>query len=247
MKKFIMLALALSLAIVLAACADDSAEENEGSEETEENTSEQEQEPSSEQAQEPEPVEITDEEKVDEEAAVVSVNGDEIKGNKYNPIYSQLKMTMQQSGQDTSNLDQLKEQTINVLIEQQLIKQAAEDKGLEVTEEEVQSEFTTLKEENGEQLSAVLEQFQLTEENFKNQLADDLITQKFIDSELDTEVTDEEIKETYDQLKEQNEEIGELETVEPQLKQSLKNQKVQEQLQVKVKELRENAEVETLI
>ena len=236
MRKLIMLAIALCLAIVLTACNDDSAEEDKNND-SEESTSEKAE----------EPVEITDEEKVDKATAVVNVNGDEVNGDEYNSIYKQLKMTMHQYGEDTSNLDQIKEQTINILIEQQLIKQDAADKGLKVSEEEVQSEFDTLKENNGEQLTAVLEQFQLSEDNFKDQLADDLITQKYIESELDTEVTDKEVQESYDKLKENNEEIQDFDTIKDQLKQTLTNQKVQEQLQVKVDELKENAEVETLI
>ncbi|OZU88988.1 hypothetical protein CIL03_08180 [Virgibacillus indicus] len=243
MKKIIMLAMALTLAIVLAACNDDSAEENDNNQNSSEESASEENTPEQEQ----QPVEVTEEETIEDGTSVVNVNGDEVKGDKYNPIYKQVKMSMQQYGQDVSNLDQIKEQTINILIEQQLIKQAAADKGLEVSEEEVQSEFDTLKENNGEQLTAVLDQFQLTEENFKSQLADDLITQKYIDAELDIEVSEEEIQESYDKLKENNEEMQELDQIKEQLKQQLTNQKVQEQLQVKVDELKENAEVETLI
>lgn len=233
-----LLALALCLAVVLAACGnDDSAEKDKKNDDEKADTAEQAQ----------KPVQITDKEKVDEKKPVVSVNGDEINGDKYNSIYTQIKMSMHQYGQDVSDLDKLKDQTLNILVEQQLIKQDAEDKGLKVTDDEIQSEFDSIKKENGEQLTAVLEQFKLSEDDFKNQLADDIITNKYMEKELDVKVTDKEVKEYYDQLKEQSEDIGKLDEMKDQIKEQLKNQKSQEQLQSKVEELKEKAEVKNLI
>ncbi|WP_042220472.1 SurA N-terminal domain-containing protein [Oceanobacillus manasiensis] len=248
MKKVILLGFALTLAIILAACNDDnSGEETEENAQEENTQSEENAEGENEQAQQS--AEITEEEKVDPDSAVVSVNGTEVMGDSYNSVYSMLKTQMAGMGQDVSDTEVVKEQTVNVLIEQQLIRQEAEDIGLEVTEEEVQSEFDTLKDENGEQLTTVLEQFQLSEEDFKRQLADDLITNKYVDSELDVEVTDEEVEEYYNQLKEQSgdQELGKLEDLEPTIKDQIKQQKTSTELQSKVAELKEDAEVETLI
>ncbi|GAA0419758.1 MAG: SurA N-terminal domain-containing protein [Bacillota bacterium] len=241
MKKIIMLGLALTLAIVLAACGDDNAE---GDKKKDEQT--QEEGNTSKEGQEQQ-VKVTDKEKVEEGTAVASVNGDEIKGERYNPIYTQLKTQMAQYGQDVSDLDKLKEQTINVLVEQHLIRQDAASKGIKVSDKEVQSEFDSLKEENGDQLTAVLEQFNLTEDQFKRQLEDDLITTKYIDSQLEIKVTDKEVEEYYNQLKEQNEEIGKLKDLKDQIKNQIKQQKTNEQLQKKVDKLKKDAKVETLI
>ncbi|GAB3045976.1 SurA N-terminal domain-containing protein [Virgibacillus ainsalahensis] len=237
MKKLLILALALSIALILSACGgDDSAEEQEN--QTTNNPSEQAQ----------EPVEVTDEEKIEEDASVVNVNGKEVKGDKYNPIYMQVKTTMQQSGQDISNLDQIKEQTVNLLIEQELILQDAEKVGIEVSEEEVQTELDSIKEQSGEQLTTVLDQLQITEDQFKSQLNDDLITTEYMEQELEVEVTDKEVEEFYNQLKEQSgEEVGEMEELEEQIRQQIKMNKTQEKLMTKVEELQEQAEVEKLI
>lgn len=236
-----MLGLALTLAIVLAACGDDNAE---GDKKKDEQT--QEEGNTSKEGQEQQ-VKVTDKEKVEEGTAVASVNGDEIKGERYNPIYTQLKTQMAQYGQDVSDLDKLKEQTINVLVEQHLIRQDAASNGIKVSDKEVQSEFDSLKEENGDQLTAVLEQFNLTEDQFKRQLEDDLITTKYIDSQLEIKVTDKEVEEYYNQLKEQNEEIGKLKDLKDQIKNQIKQQKTNEQLQKKVDKLKKDAKVETLI
>lgn len=192
-------------------------------------------------------MEITDKEKIDEKTPVVNVNGDEITGAQYNPIYTQLKMSMHKYGQDVSDLDKLKEQTIEILIEQQIIEQDAAEKGLEVTKEEVQSEFDSIKEQSGDQLTAALDQYQLSEDDFKSQLGNDMITKKYIEKEFDIEVTEDEVKEYYDKLKEQSSEIGELKDVEGQIKTQLAEQESRDLLQARVEELKGKAEVEKLI
>jgi len=229
MIKRFMISIMLTLLVVLAACGDDGDE----AENPEAPVEEQ--------------VEFSDEERVDPETLVATVNGYEIKGDRYNPIYTQVKMQMAQFGQDVSDLDLLKEQTLDVLVEQQLIRQDAETIGIDITEDEVQNEFDELKEQNEEQLNIVLEEFGLTEEEFKIQLRDDLITAEYIESELDIEVTDEEVEEFYEQLREENEEIEGLDEMEELIRAQLENQKTQEQLPEKVEELRENAEIEHMI
>ncbi|MFC2947872.1 SurA N-terminal domain-containing protein [Virgibacillus sediminis] len=236
MKKLLMFTLALLTTAVLAACGgDDSAKE--GNQETPDNPSEQAQ----------ESVEVTEEEKVGEDESVVKVNDSEVTGEKYNPIYLQVKTTMQQSGEDISDKEKIKDLTLDLLVEQELILQDAERAGIEVTEEEVEQEYANIKEQSGDQLPAMLEQFQLTEEQFKSQLSDDLVTTKYMESELDVEVTDEEVEEMYNQLKGQNEDVGELKELEEPIRQQLRSQKEQEQLMTKVEELKKEADVETLI
>ncbi|MFC4024772.1 SurA N-terminal domain-containing protein [Oceanobacillus longus] len=235
MKKLLMILITLTVIISLAACGDDETEESEN---TEDNTT-------SEQAQQE--LEITEEEKLDEDTSVAVVNGEEINGVDYNPIYSQVKTTMYQYGQDVSDHELIKNQTVDILVEQALIKQDAEKEGIEVTEEEAQEELNTIKETSSEEeFTALLDQYKMTEEDFQKQLMDDLITIKYVD-EFEAEVSDEEIQEYYDQLKGQNEEIGELEEVEGQIKEILVNEKQSEQLRAKVEELKKDAEVETVL
>ncbi|MBP1968532.1 uncharacterized protein YfbU (UPF0304 family) [Virgibacillus natechei] len=233
MKKLIVLAFALSIMIVLAACGDDGQQED----------AEQEAQPAA-----TDPVEFTDEEKVEEDSSVADVNGSEITGDKYNALYPQVKMSLQQNGQDVSDQDQIKEFTINMLIEQELIKQAAQEEGIEITEEEVESEFEMMEEQAGEELTTVLDQFQLSEEEFKAQLNDDLITDRYMQENFDVEVTDEEVEEYYEQLVgEAGDEIGQLEDVEGPIRQQLTMSKTQEMLQAEINELKEESDIETLI
>ncbi|RDW21172.1 SurA N-terminal domain-containing protein [Oceanobacillus chungangensis] len=236
MKKFITLALMLSIGLFVTACSDGSADKNESK--PEDATSEQQKE------------ELTfgSEERVAEDTPVVSVNGTEINGDHYNSVYTRVKTMLYNYGQDVSNLDVIKEQTITLLIDEELIRQDAAEKGIEVTEEEAQTELEAIKEETGEeQYNNMLEQFQMSDEEFRDQLINDLTTMQYMEDQFDIEVTEEEIKEYYDKLKEQNEKIGELTEVEDRIESALYSQKQSEQLQVKVEELKKEAEVETLI
>ncbi|MFD2044299.1 SurA N-terminal domain-containing protein [Ornithinibacillus salinisoli] len=237
MKKLIMLMLAVGLATFLVACGDDK--------DTEEETEGKDQKTDEQAGQE---VDVTEDEKVAEDEVVATINGTEVTGDQYNPVYLQTKLNAANYGMDVSDQEALKEQTINELIAQELIKQEAEDKGVEVTDEEVQNELDVYKEENGDEFSAYLEQVQITEDEFKDQIGFTLMLNKYMEQELQVdEISDEEIKDTYDQLKEENEDIMSFEEAKTVLKQNLTKQKQNELLQAKIDELKEQAEIETLI
>ena len=230
MKKISLYILALTTVLVLAACGYDSDEEEEAQE-----------------AQEPpeqEEVEISDDEKVDEDEAVVSINDVELTGEAYNLIYVQTKSELAQVGQDIEDDSEMKNAAIDALVGQELLKQDAENQGIEIDEDEVESEFKTFKEENEEELTSLLDEYDLSENAFKDQLHFSLIYEQYLESDApEMEISDDEVQEMYDELKGENEEMPELEDVEEQLKQGIR----QEKIQAKIEELKEDAEVETLI
>lgn len=136
---------------------------------------------------------------------------------------------MYQYGQDVSNLDVVKDQVVSILTEQELIHQDAEKRGIEVTDEEAQEEMDKLKEASEEQFNQLLETYQITEEELKEQLIDDLLINKYIEQEFDAEVTEDEVESYYNQLKEQTEEVPELdEAMKGQIEGMLKTQKQSE-------------------
>ncbi|WP_106495006.1 SurA N-terminal domain-containing protein [Lentibacillus sp. Marseille-P4043] len=236
MKKFIMLAIALCIVTVLAACGDDtdSAKKNDNETNTEEQANQK--------------VKITDKEKVNNDDVVVQINGTDVKGDQYNDVYAQTKTLMNQYGEDVSDQDKLKEQAMNVLVQQELLKQDANKQGITVSDEEVESELDKMKSAGKDKFSQVLEQYNLTEESYKDQLAFELTLREYIDQEITgTEVTEEEIKSYYDKLKEQSEDVPELKKVKDQIKSQLTTQKENEKVQAKVNELKEDAEIKNMI
>lgn len=244
MKKLTFLII-MMITMFLAACGnDDSDKEQEGAEQeaTEEGAA-----PGQEAA---EPVEFSDDEFKDEEEPVLEVNGKEVQGNAYNTAYSIVKSSMHQSGQDTEDTEALQQQTIDFLTEQELMMQEAEDAGIEVDDKQVEEELNALKEQNGEdEFKKSLDELKLTEDQFKQQLKYNITTMQYMDEEFDTEVTDDEVQEMYDQLSEQagDQEIQELDEIRDQLENMVLQNKQQQQYQEKVDELKDSAEIEELV
>lgn len=244
MKKIIMLLMMIGLVTITVACGNgDQAEENNG--ET----------PTAEEAPDGEGQSIEDtvseDELVDEDQAVATINGEEISGTSFNTMYPLVKSTLQQYGQDVEDTEEVKEQTLNELITQELIRQDAEAEGLTVEQEEIDNEMAALEEQYGDQFDSVLETSGFTKETYRAQLERDLLSNKYMESVLGIEVTDEEIEEYYQSVSEQSEEdLPSLEEVEGDIRQQLSMQKQQENqddIQAKIEELRENADIEELI
>lgn len=240
MKK-LTLTMMMIITMLLAACGnDDNNTEQEGSSQQEGAAGQQEQ----------ATPEFEDDEFVDAEEPVAVVNGEEVQGSDYNRAYSLVKSIMFQSGQDVEDTEALQQETINFLVEQELIMQEANEAGVEVADEEVQAELDSIKETDEEQFQTMLEQLHLSEEQYAEQLKFDLATAQYMDEEFDVEVTDEEVEELYNQMAEQSgdQEIGELnEETRAQFEEMIVQNKQQEQYAEKVNELRESAEIEELI
>lgn len=89
----------------------------------------------------------------------------------------------------------IKEIAGDQLLQQVVIEKILNDK-YKVTEDEVEEELKTVKEQYGENFEAVLAQSNLTEEMLKTNIHFSLLQQKAV---KDVEVTDEEIQKHYDQ------------------------------------------------
>ncbi|MEN1968459.1 SurA N-terminal domain-containing protein [Lentibacillus sp. N15] len=244
MKKLVMLVLALSIITMLAACGNDSDSDSGSKKKSDDDQAKTEQ---SEQQKNQE-VTISDDEKLAKDDVVAKVNDKQIKGTQYNDAYAQTKVLMNQYGEDVSDKDQLKEQTMNVLIQQELVKQDAEKKGINVSDDAVDKEFKKMKSDNEEQFQSVLDQYKLSEEGYKNQLAFEMIIDKYMDQELpDVDVSDDDVKSYYDQLKKQNDDIPKFKEVKSQIKDQLAQQKQSDQLQDKIDKLEKDADIKNMI
>ena len=228
MKKYISGLSILLVAIFLVACGDNN-EENASNEAAPE--------------QEAEQVEISDDEKVPDDDVVAVINDEDVEGETYNIIYAQLKSFATQSDQDVDQKE-IQELTMDSLIDRIVLLQYAKDEGIEVSEEEAEDEIDTIKSENEDNYKNILDQFQMSEDGFKEQLRFELTLDKFKEKEIDEEVSDEEVQEAYDELAEENEDVPELDEVEDQLKTNLLDQKTNEALQKKIDKVKEDAEID---
>lgn len=245
MKKISAFLLVLSCAFLLVACGN--GDEGSKGKNNNNNNNAEENAPESENNA-PNEIVVNDDEKVEDEKVVVKVNDKEVTGVDYNLVYLQAKMHLMQSGQDPEDQELAQELTMGSLIEQELIKWDAEKEGIEISSEDVQSEYDKAKKENEEELNAYLKQFNLTEDTYKDRLYFAMIHEEYLASVITIpEVTDEEIAEVYEMLKEDDSEIPELEAVKDQLKMELSYQKETEQLQAKIQELEAAADIEKMI
>src|SRR5699024_11004884 len=143
------------------------------------------------------------------------------------------------------NLDDVKQDTIDQIIYQTMLTQDAANKGIEVTDEEFDEEYNFIKEENSEGLELLLEQFQMTEEAFKDELRHNILYEKYIETEFDdVEVSDEEVEEVYDELTEESENIPPLDEIRENLELQLRDKQIQELVTKRIDALIEEATIE---
>jgi len=228
MKRRITLISLLVFTMLLAACGGDSTEEPKPEEE--------------------QSFEVTDDEKVDDDEVVAHINGTDVTGDEYNLAYLQTKVQLFQLGEDVDDQDSVRERALDALVERELLKQDAEEKGVEISEEEIDSEIEEIKQEDEEQFKSFLDEYHFTESSFKMQLAFEMLYDKYVAEEFpDIDVSEKEVEEFYQEIKDENEDIGELEDVEDMLKTGLKQEKEGEKMQERIEELKEKAEVDMKI
>ncbi|WMX56655.1 SurA N-terminal domain-containing protein [Peribacillus sp. R9-11] len=251
MKKLLYPIVIGLLAVVLTACgSNDEADKKNDEKETAKTTEDQ-------QKQMEELQKKLEKQKVDEKKTVAIVNDEKISGAEYNNMLSTTQMQMQQLGQDPTSkkvAEQIKEQTINSLVGQRLLLQAAEKKGYTASKDEIEKQLAEMKGryENDEKFNEAMKQAGLNLEKLKTQIAKDIPYTKYVDKEIKVEeATDEEIEKYYDQVKEQakasGQEAQKLEEMKPQIKKLLEQQKKQEKLVKHVEELQKDAKVKIKI
>ncbi|MTH53006.1 peptidylprolyl isomerase [Bacillus mangrovi] len=259
MKK-IMYPLTIGLmSLVLAACGAQEEKAKEEPKQAEENAQAQQQPDQKEQQKQMEEMQKKMEaQKIDDEKTVATVNGQKITGSEYNSILSSTQMQMQQMGQDPTAKEaqkQVKDQTVETLVGQNLLLQEAEKSGYKASDEEVNKQIAEIKKQynnDDKKFQEALKMQGMNENQLNEQIAESVKLNQYVEKEIPApEVTDKEIEEYYTQFAQQGGQGGQkppkLEEVKPQIKQQLTQQKQNEQLGKKVEELKKSAKVEVTI
>lgn len=146
-----------------------------------------------------------DEEKLNKKV-VAEVNGVEITRGEYVYQYESVVNYYESylgtdvfAGESGEQLkENLQENILDSMIEQEVLKQEAEKRGFEVTDEEIQAEFDTTKEYYGDSFESALEEAGFTEETYKEEIRTSLLLSKLEEDLIkDVEVSDEEALEYY--------------------------------------------------
>lgn len=142
---------------------------------------------------------------------VAEVNGDEISKEEftafYEPQFQQQAMMAQQGGQEMDE-SELKTQVADQLVDNRLLIQAAEDDGIEASDEDVDAILEDVAQQNGlgsaDEVIAALEEQGQSEEDIREDAATQHQLDTYIAQEADvSEPSDEELRQQYDEIVEQ--------------------------------------------
>lgn len=206
------------------------------------------------QAQQPAEADVSDVPEV-----VATVNGTEITKDDfvqtYQSQYQQMVMQQQAGGQATDE-EQLKTQVAEQLVDNELLRQGAEDAGIEATDKDIDTTLDEIAQQSGmdsgDEVVSTLEQQGISEEQVREDAASQFAITTYIEQEADiAEPSDEELKEQYDALVEQQsaaggsaEEVPSFEEVKEQLAQQATMQQQNEAATELAGKLRESGDVQ---
>ncbi len=185
---------------------------------------------------------------------VARVNGEEIKGADLQNSEAQI---LAGQGVDPTTLtdeqrQQLRNQALDILISNALIRQAAAGANIQASDEDINAQMEMIKGqfEDPAKYQEALTQQNMTEDDFRKLVASDVFIQTYIEQTLKLkamDATDEEINAMYEQQKAASAEIPPLEEIRDQFKSFVIQQKQQQVLVSHIQELRSKANVEVLL
>lgn len=237
LKKITYVLVGCLLIFMLVACSSEGDEADQTTTDSTETTSEEE-------------VTVSDDELVEEDMVVAVVNDQALTGHAYNTVYTQTKTLLYEQGQDVDDQEMVKEQALNALVSQEVLSQDASNKGIDITEADIDAYVNETKDQfnSEEAFETELESLNYTLESFRSQVALQLEQEAYIEQEFDDiEVSDQEIEDYYNQLSEQSDEIPSLDEVRDSIEAQLANNQLQNLLNERIQELKDDADVETMI
>ncbi|MFB1049929.1 SurA N-terminal domain-containing protein [Paraliobacillus sp. JSM ZJ581] len=236
LKKLGSMLLVSMLCTTLVACSDSEEGEKESAENSNNSKIEE--------------VTVSDDETVEEGMVVAVINGKELTGETYNKAYTQTKTLLYEQGQDVKDQEFIKEKALNAMVSQEVLSQDVANKGIEITNQEIDNYITETKTQfdSEEQFEKELEKLNYTIETFRNQVAMQLEQKAYVKKSFnDITVSDEEVEAYYNKLKDKSEDIPKLGDVRDSIKTQLANQQLQDKLNQRIKELKDEAEIEMKI
>ncbi len=188
---------------------------------------------------------------------VAEVNGEEVTRDEFAPIYaSQLQQATAQAQAtgEAPDEDALKKQTVEDLVDTELLAQEAEARGIEVSDQQVDDELTALAEQNqlgsAEDLLKEVEKQGVTEDQARSQVGIQLMVEQLVaDEDGPIEPTEKELRALYAQAKQAaqsgqtGQKIPAFAEVRTQLVEQATSQQVGEVAGALVEDLRKDADI----
>ena len=189
---------------------------------------------------------------------VAEVNGEQVTKEEFVPIYEaafqQAAAQAQMSGQAPDE-EALRKETADNLVDTELLLQEAESRGLEVSDEAVEAELTSLAEQNGmktaDELLKAVEAQGVSADQARQQVETQAMVEQLVEDENGpVEPTDKELRKLYDQVKEQQaatggggQEIPPFAQVRDQLEEQASSQETGKVATALVEDLRKDADI----
>lgn len=189
---------------------------------------------------------------------VAEVNGEEVTKDEFVPVYEaqfQQAASQSQMSGEAPDEEALKKQTIDSLVDTELLTQEAGARDFEVSEEDVDAELTSLAEQNqmksADELLAAVEEQGTSEEQAREQIGSQLLIEQLVADEAgDIEPTEAELRKIYDDAKLANDAQGKqaqklppFAKVKSQIVEQAKSEKQAEVAQTLVEGLRDDADI----
>jgi len=184
----------------------------------------------------------------------VKVNGEKIAKSDYKSSFEQLSNMKAAEGADLTDpavMDSLKNETIDTLVNAELLRQAAVKEGLVASTEAIDKRFNEIRDNLGgpEVLVARMEEFGVTETALRRDIENEFLIQQLFDLKVFNaiEVTDEEFQKLYDQAVAGGNELPPIEEIKETAIVEIRNGKAQPLINEYIQTLRTDADIEILI
>lgn len=194
---------------------------------------------------------------VNPEPSAATVNGVKISLADFEKNRTQLTQAAEQQGNDTTNetiVSEIKTQALDLLINTELLRQAAGNAGVVVTPEDIDARYEEIKAGLGseEELISRMAELGITTESLRKDIEGEILIKTHLTAAIDTTtvtVSEEEIVAGYAQVSggAAGAEVPPLDEVRPQLEAQLRFNKEQELINTYITELRDAASIEVLI
>ncbi len=167
-----------------------------------------------------------------------------------NQIATIQKLPLPEKG--TEERKKFERQALDQVINNILLSQDAENQEIKVDKEKIDSQYSAIVNQVGgeEKLNQALDKANMKAEHLRRDLSRQNVIEKYFDfvkEKNDIKVTEEEIKAFYDEKVAPQKPDLELEKIEPQIRQSLIQQKLRRPISDILKNLREEAEIKVLL
>ena len=184
-------------------------------------------------------------------AVVATVNGNEIRNSDLTTSIEQFTQAAVAQGVDVSNPEiknEIRAQSLDVLINTQLLKEEALEQGITVTQEEATERLELIESEIGgaDVLNERMETLGLDREKLESDIRDEILIQTLLDQVfVDAEITisEEEIQAVYDSAGGADAGLPALEEVRTEVESQIRSSKEQAAIDEFLSELKEEADI----